>query len=386
MQLYIYYLKAGLALLITLFLTPLFASNKASEVDPDSTLLKKAALVNYISLQYEQGGILPAAKAEKQNILKQLDYKGFRIKAGRQFKDKTYSKLYNMPIYGIGILASTFSSDLIGNPVGVFGFFEYPVTRGKRLDLDFELDVGLAGNFKPFNNKRNPENILIGSWLNKYVSLGFRANYAINRNYSVGIGTSLKHFSNGSSQKPNLGINLTPVEVSVIYNGKGASRERNKKGIPPYQRKTLLDIYSAWGTKQFEIGGKKYTKGSLGIAYLYQNRYKTRWGLAAELFYSSSGSGLVSSTGSNFSKSMSIAIAPTFDWVFSEKFFTRWSLGIYAKRNKENDERTSFYQNIALRYNCFKNVTIGVGLKAHLGVADYCSGVVGYTFSKTKRE
>ncbi|WP_423148648.1 acyloxyacyl hydrolase [Rubrolithibacter danxiaensis] len=370
---------------ILLFLLSFYTvkAQNAAEISSDS--LFNNSNTRHISFGFESGGVM-ATTGKAENLLREMKYSAIDLRLGWQGKqDNIYAYLHHYPVFGFGLTKADFNTSAVGQPLAFYGFASLPVGgRHKRYEIDFTLALGSAVNFNPFNKDNNPSNLLIGSRITQYFGMGFNIDYLLSPKFSIGVGTNLKHFSNGSYQKPNLGINLTPISVTAKYSV-------NKRILPPRMEVPVFkpvhsfDIYTSVGGKQFDIAGDRYFKGAIGLFYMYQTRYSTRWGIGTELFYSGSGPSLVSGDASRFSKSTSIAIVPAFDWLLTKNLFVALGTGIYLKRNIENDERTFFYESLNLRYRFLDQFTVGVGLKAHEGAADFFGYTLGYSLIK-KRE
>lgn len=59
---------------------------------------------------------------------------------------------FGYPRLGIGIwTAQFFDAPNLGTPFAFYGLFNAPFVRGKKLSWNYELEMGLAVNWKPFN-------------------------------------------------------------------------------------------------------------------------------------------------------------------------------------------------------------------------------------------
>ena len=87
-----------------------------------------------------------------------------------------------------------------------------------RFALNEQALFGVAYYNMPFDEKNNPENILIGSHVTPLASARFSLEYFINPFFSVLANAAILHSSNGHYQLPNLGVNLPVVGLSIKYN------------------------------------------------------------------------------------------------------------------------------------------------------------------------
>ncbi len=378
--------------LLSTILLAVIASSTFAQITPlldrsfssDSTITDEKS-THLLTVSYEGGGIMPYGSDTARRVLQNSQYSAIELRLGWQsHRPNVYANLTKYPVYGVGLYAGTFNNPVLGNPVSIFGFASFPLTqRRKRFNLNMDFVYGFAGNFNPYNKKTNPDNVIIGSRFNSEVAIGLNGNFTLTPRLILGAGIFLKHFSNGSSHKPNLGINMTPLRVSLTYRLEKRVPDLRHYEIPKFIRTGNLDVFLSAGLKQFDIDGPKYLKSGLGIFYMYQWRYQTRWGIGADFFYSGSGTDRVAN-GSAFSKSMSMAIVPSFDWIFAKRLYITLGLGFYTTRHSENDEWESFYERVALRYRFTEHLSVGVTIKAHMAVADYFEWTLGYSFHKKK--
>ena len=97
-----------------------------------------------------------------------------------------------------------------------------------------------------------------------------------------------------------------------------------------------------------------------------------------DIFYSAQPKSENQST-STFSNSMSYAIVASGEWVLNKHFYFPHAIGFYLKHNEANDERSSYYERIGIRYRFCNHLFAGVTIKAHKDVADIFEWTVGYT-------
>jgi len=280
--------------------------------------------------------------------------------------------------------ASTFDTSAIGNPHALYFFLTIPFTfeGAKRWTFSYTGAFGLSYKFVPFNEVSNPTNIFIGSERNCYVHLGVVANYKFSERWAANATIGFKHFSNGSFQQPNFGINLVPFTLGVSYKLNRAEVHQYKTPIRPFTKYNLINVDVFAGSKNYVAGDPNYLKLGISVAALRKINYKYSLGIGVDAFYAAESQLRNTSDASNFSKSMSFAVVGTWEWHLTEHLYIPIGLAFYLHRNPENDEQTPYYERVGIRYRFSNNIYTGVTIKAHQGVADIFEWTIGYTFQK----
>lgn len=157
------------------------------------------------SLDAKRGFLFPH-KYEMAHLPKELNA---AIELGALWRvdgQKDWHELYNRPNLGLRFTYfSTGNEELIGNAYGLSFSVHFPLSKG-RLYPSFTPQVGLGYVDKIYDVDNNPKNNALGTRLNINVSFEFGLNYKFQKNV-WGLGVEFKHFSNGASKLPNLGLN-----------------------------------------------------------------------------------------------------------------------------------------------------------------------------------
>tara|TARA_B100001287_G_scaffold6636_1_gene5080 strand:- start:92 stop:1201 length:1110 start_codon:yes stop_codon:yes gene_type:complete len=132
----------------------------------------------------------------------------------------------NFPFHKCGIVANF--SPLTGNKnlgfcFGLVPYINMNIHKNKITKWRFRIGFGLGYIQKPFDNIKNPKNMAIGTHINNITDLTllYQSSYE-GINLSFGLG--LQHLSNGAFSRPNLGLNLPYLCVSL----KPKNKEENK--------------------------------------------------------------------------------------------------------------------------------------------------------------
>lgn len=367
--------------IITLFvLVFMFASYSQNSEEPIKKQIKNS---KYLDLRVENGAMLGNNTEFSDQITNASYYNGIdlRLAFRKTNPNDVYSNVYRRPYFGFGLYSSTFNNDNVGTPAAAYFFLTIPLKfeGAKKWTFSYTGAFGLSWNFNPYDPINNPTNMFVGSYGNCYVHLGFVTNYKFNEKWALNGTIGFKHFSNGSFKQPNYGINLIPITLGLSYKVDNAEIIHERKPVPKYAKHGLMNVSLAVGSKNYEIGGDNYLKNTFTIDYLYQINYKYRLGGGIDIFYSDRANLRNKSDQSNFSKSYSMAVTGSWEWVLTKKLYVPIAIGIYLHRNEENAEKLPYYQRVGLRYRLTNHFFAGVTIKAHQGAADYFEWAIGYT-------
>jgi hypothetical protein len=347
----------------------------------------KLKTIKRFELHLENGAMLPSGSDLANSLINASYYNGMTLRMGWQTESPyVYSTIYNNPVYGIGWYASTFHNSYIGYPNAIYGYTRIPWIKTQRFTWNYELGFGMSYNFEPFDTTLNPSNLLIGSYRNAYIHLSTTAEYQFTDRFSAGVGLGFKHFSNGSTQQPNAGINLIPATLYGVYTFDKRKPNYTKTTVSPYINNHHFGVFFCPSSKSYEAYDKNYFVSTLSFQYLYQVGYKARWGGGIDLFYKGSGPDRVVSGETDFQKSFSYAVFAGYDWVLTERLSLNIAFGWYLKRHYDNEETTPYYERVCPRYRINKHLIMGLGIKAHKGGADYLEWTLGYTFFKDQNK
>ncbi len=351
----------------------------------DSIMIKTPKYIKYLDFRFENGMMLGDGTDLGDQLVEASYYNGLDIRLGFRVSDPddAYSNVYRRPIIGLGFYSSTFHNEDIGEPNAIYFFLTMPFRfeEAKKLTFSYTAAFGLSYNFNAYDSIDNPANLFIGSEKNCYVHLGFLMNYKIGKRFTLNGTVGFKHFSNGSLQQPNKGINLIPLTLGVSYKLSEQEVLLERREIPKYIRHNLWNVTLSAGSKNYNSADdRNHMKMVLTTNYLRQISYKYRVGIGMDFFYSADAEMRNDSDQSAFSKTFSCAVVGSWEWAINDHLYAPIGIGLYLKRNTENGERNIYYERAGLRYRFNSGIHTGLTIKAHGGVADIFEWSVGYTF------
>ncbi|MBC8462435.1 MAG: acyloxyacyl hydrolase, partial [Deltaproteobacteria bacterium] len=222
-------------------------------------------------------------------------FPAFEISIQKQTYGKhKWERAFAYPIIGFTCWYSGLgNSPYLGQAIGLMPFINFPLYRHKDFFIGFRFALGAGILTKKFDRLENYKNTAIGTHLNAAVNLMFEARYRINTWLTASAGISLQHFSNGSLQMPNYGLNAPTINNGLAYWPVRKNREIGDRFYPP------TEPYSAVIQQYIEVNvggtiGYKNMEAVLGqnfiVFHLYENTFyqisrKSKVGIGLDLSY-----------------------------------------------------------------------------------------------------
>lgn len=185
----------------------------------------------YLEAKAKFGAFLKNNNSLAENGLLDNGYGAVTLKYGWQTTEKDeWAKVLGFPSFGVGIYSGFMSdAEVFGNPNAFFGFVKFPLTNiYSRTELYLEPSFGLTYNLNAYDKEKNPLNDAIGARVAVYFNLNLGATYKWTRELDLLYGLDFTHFSNGSTYKPNSGLNLYGINLGIRYNYNGTQLRENK--------------------------------------------------------------------------------------------------------------------------------------------------------------
>ena len=130
------------------------------------------------------------------------------LQAGLQYGDFSHVHIYR---------PTTPYESRIGYLFSLYGGMQFDFLRTGRWSIGTDLQNGVAYCPHPFDENNNVDNEIIGSTLSIYVGFGFFVRYHFLPHWSLSLGADFKHYSNGTLDRPNIGVNALGATLSLGY-------------------------------------------------------------------------------------------------------------------------------------------------------------------------
>lgn len=354
-----------------------FSQTKKSAKDQENRF-------KYIEVKSQFGSFLKANSSLRENGLLENGYGGMLTKMGWQPVDTTsWVSRYGYPSYGVGFYTGFLNdAQVFGKPKALYGFIRFPLSKPDRKNIfAIEPSLGLSYRFNPYDFETNPLNDAIGARMAVYFNLNLGFSYQWTRELDILYGIDFTHFSNGSTYKPNRGLNLYGLNVGLRYHYNTARSARDKNifsgeerparfkrpstaPVKPEKSK-YLTAYIAGGVAQSnDMMGTDHLMGVFSGVIDFEYKFNEMHGLngGIDIFYDNR----LRETLRPDRWHQAVHIGYTFSFY---QFDMKLQTGTYITRPPE---KGSYFLRPALRYYINNRLFAQVGLKTlKAGKADY---------------
>jgi len=362
----------------------------------------KRPVNNLVGITYQAGTVLQTndfLKGENSSGQPIDYYQSLRLEYGVKTDGrKLWHQLYAYPEWGFGLyFANFFNKAELGTPTALYGYFKGPFFRWKNLSFNYVVGFGLTWNWKPYDTEANPFNVAIGSYRTVYIDAGLSLDWKFARRLTASFGVSFTHFSNGATSVPNMGLNLAAPSIGLKYQLKNEPPEIIKQEVPKYKDNWEVMLIAAGGVKQVEFDttntglSDKYLGVNYGIFTLMptinrQISHKVKFGGGLDFAYDGSinaqidiaNDGELSLADVPLSDKLSLSVFASFELVAGNLELIIQP-GYTILRKEIEGQKPAFYQRLGIRYFIWKDLFLGINIKAHdFGIADYIEWNAGW--------
>lgn len=338
-----------------------------------------------IALNTKFGGVLPSNDFVKGNNLFGSPLSSFQAYSLKLLWQNpayyNWQKQYKIPYYGLGISFNNFfNPQEIGQPVSIYGNLGLPVKRWNKLELYADLQFGLAVNWIHFNPNTNPNNIAIGSPITAHIDVGLLALYPLSKHFDFGAGFGFLHFSNGSMQLPNYGLNIVGPSLELKYHLKGRPDTKNILPGSKMKRSDALFFMVGFGRYQFSETFLDNHWTAVGFSTIYYRQLSNgfRLGTGVDVDYLSGIRAVPENKrGIQGLENFTVGIG-----LYPEMIIDRLSIvggvGMYAFHIKFGDFKKP-YQRLGVRYDFRNNMSAGINIRSvNFSQAEFLEFNIGY--------
>lgn len=306
--------------------------------------------------------------------------------AKRLGAQKEWHVRYNHPYIGVTLYGSTVGNNaLLGQAYGSYAFIEFPFNKSKRHHITGKLGCGLGYVTKVFDQETNVKNVAISTHFNALICLAIQGHIQVAPRHQIIYSLDLTHLSNGSSEVPNLGLNMPNFGLGYAYRlrSEESSVVLSKSPPRPFLKDWKLHLLGIFSTKEiFPTSGKKYPIYAVSVMGRRLFRPKVGMEIAFDLM----------SKQSVFDYK---GYVPKTQWsIFQMGVYAGYVLpldhmqivlgmGAYVKDRYQPDG--ALYHRVGMRYQFDNGITANLVLKSHWAKADYIEYGVGYTFKYQKK-
>ncbi len=368
----------------------------AADIQQDSLPLKA-----FLQFQYQFGGIADT-KTQGVQYIDTNPFQSFDFRFGVfGYGRKKWQQLHHYPTYGVGINKFLFQpkDNMLGNPFSTYIFFNEPVFRFKTSSLGYDFSIGLAYNWKPYDQYTNPEQKVIGSAVTSFVGMGLQYELRVSDRLDATFGINLNHFSNGRIRSPNRGLNLYGINTSLRYRlGQIKSTEHKSSSFTFHEPKRIIEpfepmfefyaVASAGAVTTFQdINNRSlyYRAASITLDAARHYGHSGKYGLGIDWSYDESLKVLYQNDYPSGDVPVNLL-----NWtgvhLSHEYIIHRWTLITQAGVNlKVVGDKGSGFGRVALRYDLSRSIFLRVGLRIYSTfTSDFIEWGAGYSYYKMK--
>jgi len=306
---------------------------------------------------------------------------------------------FGFPRLGVGIWCARFyDAPDLGTPIAFYGLFNAPFIKHERWSWNYEFEMGLAVNWGAFNPTTNKQNIAIGDDETAYLDLGTTFEYKFSPAFSMEIGLSLSHFSNGALKLPNYGINTMAPRIVLQYRPTVTKYLKPNTESSPDRKKYEWELSFYGGTNNV-----LYTGNNIDSVSKYKGVYfpqtgiltsinrkigqKSKIGLGFGFGYNGSANSRILIDGTELDEEnatvkegFELSIFPSYEFEI-DRVSIIVQHGFYLIRQKYEGRKPNVYQRVGIKYHFTQNLFAGLNLRAYdYYKSDYIEWNVGYRF------
>ena len=357
---------------------------------------------SFLQLRYQYGGIADT-KTEGVHYIDSNPFQSVDFRYGIYgYGIKKWHQLHRYPTYGLGISHFVFqpTDNILGNPFTTYLFFNEPIFRFKKSSLGYDFSLGLAYQWRPYDQYTNPEQKVIGSAVTAHVGMGFQYEFKFSDRLDATAGISINHFSNGRMRSPNRGLNLYAINSSLRYRlgpvrstaskNKEFSFKESKKisySFDPF--KPILEFYAAASagpvTTFQDINNRSlyYLAASLSVDVARHYGPAGKYGFGFDASYDESLKVVYQNDYPSGSVPSHLLYWPGIH-LSHEYMVHRWTFITQAGINlKVVGDKGTGYGRIALRYDLTKSIFLRVGVRVYHSItSDFIEWGAGYSYYK----
>lgn len=343
-----------------------------------------------ISFKVNYGFILPHHKSIEYIVNENVT--GYDLLIGKIYGEILPNKLKKAPEIGLGFYFGNLGNDKhYGKVFALYPYISTVFIKKNRHSFTGTFGGGLGYLTKRFDLLNNFKNVAISTHLNAFFNISVNYEYELNNKLTFLTGLGLKHTSNGSLKKPNLGLNAITMNIGLKHLITKKSVE-NKLCEKFYKKKDFTNqnhiIFGINGGvhRTTNLDENLYFKGNITISYIKPVRERWFWGAGTDFFYdyAADRSRWTTEPRTDFKYRFTSGIHSSIG-VYIKDFDLYFSTGIYVYNKLKEDK--NIYTRLGIRYHFSNKWNINLGLKSHLFNADLIELGFSYTLPiyKTKK-
>lgn len=289
------------------------------------------------------------------------------------------------PRQGLMLAYYDYDVGLLGKSGSAAYFLEPTYMISKGLLFSFKGAGGLSYLSNPYDSVENPGNQSYSTHVSAYLLVGIGAWVQLSERWWLNPSVNYQHVSNGSTRKPNKGINWPTAGIAVSYQPKSRPWYTGTRGSKKYWKDyaTRYDV-ALLGTMRRgynEAGDReRYLLGGLALQAGRQVGRLSMLTLGAEAYHDGELQSKLRKAELNASP-VKAGLLLGHEFLLGRFQFSQ-RLGVYIF------DQTPYYDRVfhrwGLQYRINRHLSAGFNLLAHAHVAEFIDFRLAYTFQKRK--
>ena len=335
---------------------------------------------NSVGLEYGFGAIFK--HSQQIEHLSNANPNTLELHYRRLMNDRLWSKKLKNPSLGLMFSYTNMDqSEILGDILILGTYMGIPILRDDNDLLEFRIGTGLTYGTNKFNLDNNRRNNLYSTDFSGlgYLRLSLIKEISNDLDFSAGMG--LVHFSNGSFRLPNLGANILSINSGLYYKfGEQTTIDKKVKLQKPNNDtvKYHLNIVYGYGSKEsFPVNSGRNDIYTLMFMMERKTQSLSSWMLGLDI---NKNTGLEQELNylfpeKEYKNDYRVAAISAYSLNLG-KFSALGHIGVYLYSPVQAPR--FYYTKIGFRYEIINNLSLGLHLKAHAGVADFVEYVLVY--------
>ncbi|WP_181306875.1 acyloxyacyl hydrolase [Rufibacter sp. XAAS-G3-1] len=188
------------------------------------------------------------------SLLNYSNLHGVELYANKQTLGKRYwERKYKLPALGFALSYFNYMvPDELGESVTATSYLDGPLAKIGKGSLRYNLGSGLVYTTRHYNSTSNENNKAIGSPITFSIRGNLRYEHPMGERVFLNAIFAFRHFSNGSLNQSNNGMNMPLLGLGVRYQPKGAITAKTEQDstAPQIDKRLRMNIRMAAGVKE----------------------------------------------------------------------------------------------------------------------------------------
>lgn len=257
---------------------------------------------------------------------------------------------------------------VLGSAASLAGTFEPILWQNQRLRVSLLTGIGVSYLSEFYDAIANPDNVFFSTPISFLGFVSPKLEYRFSDTWSAQLSFAYNHISNGGQRQPNKGMNFPMLGLGINTYLANPELPRHEKA--PISKNWVGYLDAGFTTSEMAVSpARKSVFGLSAGTYRAVSRINALGG----------GIELVADYAlGNQSPALMPSLFAANHFLFGKFDFSQ-RLALYLHK-PDNYQDGAFYQRYLLMYRAFRNVSLGVSMKAHGHVAEHMDLRIGYRF------